>query len=234
MANLCLTIYFYLAKILIIMEIKVHKNILQTNEDYAKLCAELIRQNNIYMINIMSSPGSGKTTLLEKTIQLIGNKLKIAVIEGDLATTLDQDRIIAAGAKAVQINTGKGCHLNAKMVYEALSKLDLKNIDIIFLENVGNLVCPAEFNLGENEKVVLLSIPEGEEKPLKYPVIFRTSKVVIINKIDLLPYAPFDMQKLNKNLEQINPLLIKFETSCASGEGLDKWIEYIRQLKTQK
>lgn len=213
------------------MEIKIRKNILQTNEDYAKLCRGLIKQNNIYMINLMSSPGSGKTTLLESTIRLVGNKIKMAVIEGDLSTTLDQDRIISAGAKAVQINTGKGCHLNAKMVYDALQKLDLKNIDIIFLENVGNLVCPAEFNLGEDEKILLLSVPEGEEKPLKYPVIFRTSKVVIINKTDLLPYVPFDMNKLNKNLGQINPDLIKFEVSCTNGDGLTEWIEYIMSQK---
>lgn len=210
------------------MEIKIQKNILQTNDDYAKLCRDLIKRNNIYMINVMSSPGSGKTTLLESTIKLAGSKIKMAVIEGDLSTTLDQDRIISAGAKAVQINTGKGCHLNAKMVYEALQKLDLKNLDIIFLENVGNLVCPAEFNLGEDEKIVLLSVPEGEEKPLKYPIIFRTSKVVIINKTDLLPYVPFDIKKLNKNLDQINLSLIKFEVSCTKGDGLDKWIEYIQ------
>lgn len=216
------------------MEIKIQKNILQTNEDYAKLCQDLIKRNNIYMINLMSSPGSGKTTLLENTIKLAGDKVKIAVIEGDLSTTLDQDRIISAGAKAVQINTGKGCHLNAKMVYEALQKLDLKNIDIIFLENVGNLVCPAEFNLGEDEKIVILSVPEGEEKPLKYPIIFRTSKVAVINKIDLLPYVPFDMKKLNKNLDQINPGLIKFEVSCTKGNGLTEWMKYIQGNMSRK
>lgn len=212
------------------MEIKIQKNILQTNEDFANLCRTLVKQNNIYMINLMSSPGSGKTTLLEKTIQLAGEKIQIGVIEGDLSTDLDQQRIRLRGAQAVQINTGKGCHLNAKMVYDALGKLDLKNIDILFLENVGNLVCPAEFNLGEDEKITILSVPEGEEKPLKYPIIFRTSKALVINKIDLLPYVPFDMKKLNENLEKINPGLIKFETSCTTGEGLPSWIKYLLDI----
>ncbi|MFH1453355.1 MAG: hydrogenase nickel incorporation protein HypB [Armatimonadota bacterium] len=210
------------------MEIKVQKNILQTNEDYANRCRSLIKQNNIYMIDLMGSPGSGKTTLLEQTIKVLGNTLKIGVIEGDLSTDIDRERIRSHGVQAVQVNTGKGCHLNAKMVYDALQELNLKELDIIFLENVGNLVCPAEFNLGQDEKIVVLSTPEGEEKPLKYPIIFRTSKAIVINKIDLLPYVSFDMEKLNNNIENINPGAVKFEVSATKGTGMDGWIDYLK------
>lgn len=216
------------------MKIAISKNILSTNEEYAVSIRNFLKQKNILALNLLSSPGAGKTTLLEKTLEKVKNKLKCTVIEGDLNTSIDKERISNLGINSYQINTGRGCHLNAKMISEAINNLKLDGLDILFIENVGNLVCPASFDLGEDYKIVILSTPEGDEKPLKYPIIFREADVLIINKIDLLPYTSFSMKKLKKNINQINPNLETFYTSCTKGQGIDGWIKWLERKKDSK
>lgn len=210
------------------MEIPIKKDILNTNQNFANLARNLWDQYKILVINLMSSPGAGKTSLLEKTVQKARDSFSIGVIGGDLATQLDKERIEKTGIPVVQINTGKGCHLNAKQVHEATQKLPLDKLDIIFIENVGNLVCPAGFDLGEDLKATMLSVPEGEEKPLKYPIIFRESKALIVNKTDLVDFLKFDLELLKRNIKQINPDPKVFYVSCKTGQGLDEWINWLR------
>lgn len=209
------------------MEVKVMRNILGANDEIAASNRELFRAKNICVVNLMGSPGSGKTTLLEKTLEKISGKVSVAVIEGDLFTARDAERIERLGVPVVQINTAGGCHLDAAMVKRAAESLDLEKIQLLIVENVGNLVCPAEFDVGENFKAVVLSITEGDDKPLKYPLIFKESAVVLLNKVDLLPYTNFNLENAREDLTTIHPNVEIIETSCTSGAGLDAWANWL-------
>jgi hydrogenase nickel incorporation protein HypB len=188
-------------------------------------------EKRILSLNLVSSPGSGKTSLLERTLEALNSKLKIALIAGDVQTENDARRLIQAGGKIVRpIITGGACHLDARMVTKALDKIDLEAVEILFIENVGNLVCPSSYDLGEDMKVVMMSTTEGDDKPLKYPAMFRRSSALIINKIDLLGYSDFDLHRAQKNASSINPGLEVFLTSCRTGEGLEKWYKWLIQL----
>lgn len=209
--------------------INLEKDILYENSLLAQRNRGYLDGKNIFGLNIVSSPGSGKTMLLELTLKNLNKELSFYVIEGDQQTSLDADRIKATGTKAVQVNTGKGCHLDAHMVLHAIQDLKPENNSVLFIENVGNLVCPSMFDLGENERVVVMSVTEGDDKPIKYPDMFHTSGVCIINKTDLLPYVPFDMDKAIENAKKINPKLQFFQVSCTTGEGLDAWYDWLRE-----
>lgn len=209
------------------MKVKVQADILGANDRIARDNARLFAEKNVYVINIMSSPGAGKTSLLEKTIAALKGRYSIGVIEGDVATTADAERIEKAGVPVVQINTGSACHLDGSMVMGALEEFDLGSIDLLIVENVGNLVCPAEFNLGERHKVMLLSVAEGDDKPLKYPLMFRESSALLINKTDLIPYTNFDMDKAKADSLSINPALSIMPVSCRTGEGLEAWYGWL-------
>jgi len=208
--------------------VDVETDILHQNNLLAERNRGWLDAKNILAMNLVSSPGSGKTTLLERTLTDLKGELNFAVIEGDQQTTNDADRIHATGTKVTQINTGKGCHLDAHMVMHAVQGMKLQNDSVLFIENVGNLVCPAMFDLGEKERVVIISVTEGDDKPMKYPDMFHTSTVCIINKIDLLPYVPFSLQKVKENALKVNPNLIIMELSCTSGEGLPVWYEWLK------
>ena len=207
--------------------ITIERKILEKNDEIANKNRELFRENNIFTINIVSSPGSGKTSLLERTIEVLKGKIKIAVIEGDVQTDFDAKRVERYDVPVVQIVTNGACHLEAKLVSDALSNITLDGIHMLVIENVGNLVCPAGYDLGEDLKVVLLSTTEGDDKPLKYPKMFRNASILVVNKIDLLAYVNCNIDELRKNALQINPQLKIFETSCTTGEGIDKWCEWI-------
>lgn len=181
----------------------------------------------VFAINIMASPGAGKTSLIEKTIQALGDRIRIGMINGDIATSFDADRASAAGAIAIQINTGGDCHLDAVMLQSALQQLDLEKLDLVIVENVGNLVCPAEFKLGTHKNILVASIPEGDDKPYKYPGMYRGVDAVVINKIDLLPYVSFRTDFFKNGIETLNPGVEQFELSCKTGEGLSKWIDWV-------
>lgn len=209
--------------------IHLEKDILHENALLASRNRGYLEAKGILAINLVSSPGSGKTMLLERTLTDLNEDLMFSVIEGDQQTTVDADRIEATGTKAVQINTGKGCHLDAHMVMHAIQDLNPVENSLLFIENVGNLVCPSMFDLGENERVVIISVTEGDDKPLKYPDMFHTSETCIINKIDLLPYVPFDCDKLIENAKKINPNLTFFQVSCTTGEGLRSWYDWLRE-----
>ncbi len=208
--------------------IEVEKDVLYQNNLLAERNRGFFEARNILAMNLVSSPGSGKTSLLEKTLTDLKGELEFAVIEGDQQTTNDADRIHATGTKVTQINTGKGCHLDAHMVLHAVQGMKLKENSVLFIENVGNLVCPAMFDLGEKERVVIISVTEGDDKPLKYPDMFHSSSLCIINKTDLLPYVPFDIEKVKANARKINPQLEIIELSCTSGEGLNTWYQWLR------
>jgi hydrogenase nickel incorporation protein HypB len=208
--------------------ITVERKILEKNDEVANQNRRSFSEHGIFAINIVSSPGAGKTSLLEQTIERLKGKVDLAVIEGDVQTDLDAQRVAKYGVPAVQIVTRGGCHLEAGLVREALQNIDLSAIKLLIIENVGNLVCPANYDLGEAEKVVVASTTEGDDKPLKYPAMFRNASVLIINKIDLLPYLKADLVTLRKNALSINPSLKVFETSCTSGAGIDEWCEWLR------
>lgn len=208
--------------------VDVEKDILKQNNLLAERNRGYFEAKNILALNLVSSPGSGKTALLERTLTDLKGELEFAVIEGDQQTTNDADRIHATGTKVVQINTGKGCHLDAHMVLHAVQGMKLKQNSILFIENVGNLVCPAMFDLGEKERVVIVSVTEGDDKPLKYPDMFHTSTLCIINKTDLLPYVPFDIEIVKSNAKKVNPKLEIIELSCTRGEGLDLWYDWLK------
>lgn len=211
------------------MEIKVLTNVLKANDNIALDNKNDFTANQVFAINIMSSPGSGKTTLLENTITLLKPDLRIGVIEGDIHTTFDAERIQKHNIPVVQINTAGGCHLDANLIRNALKNLDLSEIDLLFIENVGNLVCPAEYQLGEHKRVVLLSIAEGDDKPIKYPAVFRNADVLVITKTDLLPYSDFNLERARQDATQINPAIEIFEVSCKTGRGLTAWCDWLRQ-----
>ncbi len=213
-------------------QIELERNILHENNLLAERNRGYLEAKNVFSINMVSSPGSGKTTLLEETIKLLKPELELAIIEGDQQSMNDANRIAATEVPVVQVNTGKGCHLDAHMVLHAIKKLELKNDSLLFIENVGNLVCPAMFDLGENKRVVIISVTEGEDKPLKYPYMFDSSHVCIINKIDLLPYVNFDVEKVKEYASRINHHLEYFELSATTGEGMNAWIDWLRTQVT--
>jgi hydrogenase nickel incorporation protein HypB len=208
--------------------IDVEKDVLQQNNLLAERNRGYFDAKNIFALNLVSSPGSGKTSLLERTLTDLKGEMEFAVIEGDQQTTNDADRIHATGTKVTQINTGKGCHLDSHMVYHAVQGMKLKDNSVLFIENVGNLVCPAMFDLGEKERVVIISVTEGDDKPLKYPDMFHSSTVCVINKTDLLPYVPFDIEKVKANALKVNHKLQIIEVSCTSGEGLQNWYSWLK------
>jgi hydrogenase nickel incorporation protein HypB len=209
------------------MKVQVVTRILEANERIAAENRRLFDNAGVYVINLMSAPGAGKTSLLENTIKKLKKKLKIAVIEGDIAGTQDAERIGNLGVPVVQINTGGACHLDANMINEVLESLPLKEIDLLFVENVGNLVCPAEFNIGEDIKAMVLSVTEGDDKPLKYPLMFQESSALILNKVDLLPHTNADINKIKKDSMSLNPGLKIFEVSCKTGEGISGWANWL-------
>jgi len=208
--------------------LKVEQDILQHNEVMAARNRGYFDAKNIFTINLVSSPGSGKTSILERTLQDLKKEISFSVIEGDQQTLNDANRIDALNIPVIQINTGKGCHLESDMIYDAVKKLEIAENSVLMIENVGNLVCPSMFDLGENKRIVIISTTEGEDKPIKYPDMFHTSDVCIINKIDLLPYLNFDMDKVKEYALQVNPNLKFFEVSATTGEGMDKWYEWLK------
>jgi hydrogenase nickel incorporation protein HypB len=211
------------------VEIKVMKNIMDSNNKVANANKALFREKHISAINIMASPGAGKTSIIVKMIEMLGNELKFSVIEGDIASSIDAQKIHSMGIPVVQINTGGGCHLDANMIHTvATGQTDFDN-SVLFIENVGNLVCPSSFNLGENAKMVIASVPEGHDKPYKYTSMFEAAHVIVLNKIDLIPYIDFDRQYFYRGISAINSKAPVFEVSCSTGEGLDRLAEWIRQ-----
>jgi len=211
------------------MKIQVVKNVLDANDRIAMENRTLFDAKGIYAINLMSSPGAGKTTLLEKTIAALKGRFKIGVIEGDIQDTYDADRIAKLGIPVVQINTGGACHIDGNMIRETLPSFDLDGLDLLITENVGNLVCPAEFKIGENVKVMILSTPEGADKPSKYPLMFQESSVLIINKMDLMPYVDFDLPKARRDALALNKDLRIIEVSCKTEAGLNPWYEWLTE-----
>lgn len=209
--------------------IQLEQDILQKNNLLAERNRGYFEAKNILALNLVSSPGSGKTSLLERTLVDLKGEIPFAVIEGDQQTTNDADRIAATGAPVVQVNTGKGCHLDSEMVNQALKQLRPEDDSVLMIENVGNLVCPSMFDLGERARVVIFSVTEGDDKPLKYPDMFLSSQICLINKVDLLPYVPFDLAKAKENALRVNHHLEFIEVSTTSGEGLDQWYQWLKQ-----
>lgn len=210
--------------------VQIEQDILSKNNQYAEENRRQLAERRILALNLLSSPGSGKTTLLTETILALRERHQIAVIEGDQQTTNDADRIRATGAQAIQINTGKGCHLDASMVRAALARIAPQDGSIVMIENVGNLVCPAGFDLGEAHKVVVLSVTEGEDKPLKYPDMFRAASLMLLNKVDLLPYLRFDVEQCIANARRVNPQIQVLQVSAMSGQGMPAWYEWIESV----
>jgi hydrogenase nickel incorporation protein HypB len=210
--------------------VPVVENILSANDRLAAENRSRIDAAGVFAINIMASPGAGKTSLIEQTLPRLQEKLRVAVIDGDIATSIDADRAAAAGAQAaIQVNTGGECHLDAVMLHGALNQLDLSKFDLLIVENVGNLVCPASFKLGTHRSVLVASIPEGDDKPYKYPSMYRGVDALVINKTDLLPYINFRMGYFRQGVEVLNPGVITFPMSCRTGEGLEMWVDWLVQ-----
>ena len=207
--------------------IEVVEKIMSENERLALENLNLLNTAGILGLNLMASPGAGKTSLIENTLGALSNRTRIAVIDGDIATSIDADRAVAAGAIAVQINTGGQCHLDAVMLREALTQLNLDEINLLIVENVGNLICPAEFRLGTHRSVLIASIPEGDDKPYKYPGMYRGVDALVINKTDLLPFVEFDMTYFQQGVQVLSPELVAFPLSCKTGEGMDLWINWV-------
>jgi hydrogenase nickel incorporation protein HypB len=208
--------------------VEIETGILSKNDRYASINRAFLEESGTLALNLVSSPGSGKTTLLVKTIEALAGTLPVAVVEGDQQTSADADRIRAAGAPAVQVNTGKGCHLDAHMVGHAMERLPLEGGGILFIENVGNLVCPAAFDLGEAAKVAILSVTEGEDKPLKYPDMFAASRLVLVNKVDLAPHVDADLGLIAENVRRANPGAEILPVSARTGEGMSAWLTWLR------
>lgn len=207
--------------------IPVVEKILSANDRLAEENRRLLDQSGVFGLNIMASPGAGKTSLIEQTIKSLIGQVRLAVIDGDIATSIDADRAAVAGAVAVQINTGGECHLDAVMLAHGITQIDLSLVDLLIVENVGNLVCPASFQLGTHKNILVASIPEGDDKPYKYPTMYRGVDALVINKIDLLPYVPFDMDYFRRGVEILNPGVVTFALSCRTGEGIDAWLDWI-------
>jgi len=209
--------------------VQIERDILSKNDGVALRNRAALARQGVFALNLVSSPGSGKTTLLVKTIEALAGRLPVAVIEGDQQTSFDADRIRATGAPAIQINTGKGCHLDASMVETALARLKPADDSVLMIENVGNLVCPAGFDLGEAHKVVVLSVTEGEDKPLKYPDMFHAASLMLLNKVDLLPHLIFDVERCLANARRVNPAIEILQVSATSGAGMDEWLAWIKR-----
>jgi hydrogenase nickel incorporation protein HypB len=208
--------------------IPVVENILSANDRLAEENHKRIEAAGVFAINLMASPGAGKTSLIEQALPRLAGRLKVGVIDGDIATSFDADRARAAGAQAsIQINTGGECHLDAVMLHGALEQLDLSTLDLLLVENVGNLVCPADFRLGTHKSVLIASVPEGDDKPYKYPGMYRGVDALVINKVDLLPYLEFDMERFRRGVQALNPDVRTFALSCRTGEGVDAWIQWL-------
>lgn len=216
------------------MEIKVVENVLKLNDAVAQNNRARLAAAGVTCLNLISSPGSGKTTLLERTAERLAGRLRLGVVEGDLFTSRDAERIEAHGVPVVQINTRGTCHLEAHMVAQSLDQLDLPRLDLIFIENVGNLVCPSEYNLGEDHKVVVLSVSEGHDKPAKYPAVFRRATALVVNKLDLLPYTDFDLSEAQADARRLNPELRIFNLSARTGEGLESWCDWVVGLAKKR
>lgn len=219
-----------------VYKIPIVKSILSANDQVAKSNHELLDKHRIFSLNIMASPGAGKTSFILQTIQTLSEIHRVAVIEGDTApVTIDSDKMTAIGIPSVQINTGGDCHLDAMMITEALKQIDLDAVDILIVENVGNLICPVAFKLGTHLNVLIASVPEGDDKPYKYPAMYRGVDVIILNKIDLLPYISFNQEYFQKGIEILNPNLQTFFVSCKTGQGIHEWIKWLSyQAKTRK
>jgi hydrogenase nickel incorporation protein HypB len=216
------------------MKIKVLKDILGANEQIAAKNRELLDSNKVFAVNIMASPGAGKTSVVLQTIRALKDKVRIGVIEGDIASSIDAETVAKEGIPVVQINTGGECHLEANQLESALNNLPLADIDLLLIENVGNLVCPAEFNLGEHRKVLIASVPEGDDKPFKYPLMFNTVDALILNKIDLLPYVKFNVNTFTKTVQNINSKVEIFKVSCTTGEGVQSWAKWLNAQMGRK
>jgi hydrogenase nickel incorporation protein HypB len=209
------------------MEIKVVKDIMGANEQIAQKNRQLFDRHKVFVVNVMASPGAGKTSLILETIRRLKGKVKVGVVEGDISSSLDAEAISKEDVPVVQINTGGECHLDANMTSTALGSLPLEDIELLLIENVGNLVCPAEFKLGEDRRVLVSSTPEGDDKPFKYPLMFHEADVVLVNKIDLLPYLKFDVDAFAKTIKGINQKAKIFPLSCTTGEGVDQWVDWL-------
>ena len=216
------------------VQINMESNLLGANELLARRNRSTFNEKGLLVINLMSSPGSGKTTILERSIEFLAGRLKMGVIEGDLYTDQDAQRIEKKGVQVIQINTEGACHLDAGMVGNAYHTLSTGDLDLVFIENVGNLVCPAEFDLGEDFRVVVISTAEGNDKPRKYPLIFHEAQVILVNKIDLLPYTDFSLDKFNEDIAQINPSAAVFMVSGRTGEGIQDWIYWLLEEVKKK
>ena len=214
------------------MKVKVVTRILEANDRIAEQNRTRFKDAGLFVINLMGAPGAGKTSLLERTIRELKTRVRVGVIEGDIVGTDDAERIGSLGVPVVQINTGGACHLDANMISEVLDDLPLGDLDLLIIENVGNLVCPAEFKVGEDMKMMVLSVAEGHDKPLKYPLMFRESSALAVNKIDLLPYMNTDMNKVRSDSLALNPALKIFEVSCATGAGIDTWVTWLSGLRS--
>ncbi|MCX5998273.1 MAG: hydrogenase nickel incorporation protein HypB [Chloroflexi bacterium] len=209
------------------MKVKVLKDILSVNDQMAERNRGLLDSKGVFVLNVMSSPGSGKTSLIQQTIRKLKSRTRIGVVEGDISSSIDADKLSLEEVPVVQINTGGECHLDAGMVSSALNSLPLDSIDLLLIENVGNLVCPGEFKLGENRKVLILSVPEGDDKVYKYPLLFSIADAIVINKIDLLPYTRFDVDGFARAVKGINPKVVLFQVSCTTGEGIESWVSWL-------
>ena len=210
------------------VEVKVLTDILAANDAIAEVNRKIFKEAGVLSLNLMSGPGAGKTSLLERTLEALSDELKFGIVEGDIATTRDAERLEKFGVPITQINTQSECHLDANMVHGAIKDFPFDGLDVLIIENVGNLVCPAEFVVGEDHKMMLLSVTEGDDKPLKYPLMFHESSLLLINKTDLLPYVDFDMKEAKRNALQVSPKLDVLTISCKTGEGLDEWFDWIR------
>ena len=210
------------------MKVSLNQKILSRNEECAKKNKTFFKDNNILCLNVISSPGSGKTTTISRTIKDLGDQIKIGVIEGDIKTDTDAQKIRDAGGEAVQIETQGACHLSAEQVHNAIMALGAEKMDVVIIENVGNLVCPSAFDLGEAQRVILLSVPEGDDKPIKYPGTFAEADVVLINKIDLMDYIDFNLERVLGDIRVVNPDVEIFQVSATTGEGMDQWYNWLK------
>ena len=210
-------------------KVSIVEQVHSVNDQLAAENQDRLKKAGVFSINLMASPGAGKTSLIENTLAGLDQAISVAAIDGDVATSIDADRAAEAGATAVQINTGGQCHIDASMLRSALDTLELSEFDLLLVENVGNLICPASFKLGTDKNILIASIPEGDDKPYKYPVMYQDVDALIINKIDLLPYIDFDMAYFKKGVEMLNPGLITFPVSCRSGEGLTDWVQWLTE-----
>jgi hydrogenase nickel incorporation protein HypB len=215
---------------MMIKKVTIEEKVHSANEEIAAENKKLINNAGIFSLNIMASPGAGKTSLIERTLGELVSEFDIAAIDGDVATSIDADRAAQAGATAVQINTGGQCHIDANMLQNALNEIDLNEIDLLLVENVGNLICPASFQLGTDKNILIASIPEGDDKPYKYPTMYQDVDALIINKIDLLPYVEFDMKYFQRGVQLLNPDLVTFPLSCKTGEGIPDWIDWLKMV----